>query len=755
MPKLTHASTPSLWITTWVALLMSFVNVGTNATIAAQGKVVQEKVDREKATQEETDQSESAQTLKFGFADQVKLGHWVPVQIPADWAADADEYSITTMDGDESPVTFTGPLEDANTAYVRFGKKFGSVKVELLKAGDMLRTFQSDKSDLEHLKFSKSTELLTVVIGGNEGLVANIKSSIAAESSNGDTTTVSLPAVAGLPEEALGWQSVNRLVISTASLENIRDVSPRVWTAIADWVESGGDLVLIGDPKNIDSFADAGPLATLVPGQVQQVVQMKTSRDLERFVGTSRRQLIGRDDDSLPMLKVTPAENATVVAEVNDLPLLVRSVRGFGRLSFCALSLENDRLVQWPSLAALVEKIIASDDQQKNQKMRSDLAKRSTTGLTHSGYTDMLGQLRVPLDDFSTVRFLPFTLIAVLITLYILCVAVGDYFFLKKILRKMELTWITFPLLALLFCGLAFAISKATRPAQLQINQMEIIDFDLTSGASRGTAWVNLYAPSGETVDVDLETSTSFQLDIGQQIVSWQGLPGDGLGGMGNEVSTGFKKLPYQQIVSTPQDGNVSVSLKQLPLQVASTKPLLISYKIANPENFSSQLSVKRDRLEGTFKNPLSVPLYNGKIFFGDYVYLLKKPLQPDVVTLVESDAKERTLRSYLNRRAPKGGGGNEIGRSQNQPWDPDEKSLTRIADVMMFYEAAGGQKYTGLSNGYHREIDFSRLLRLGQAVLVGQTESGSRIKIDGQDVSDNYDSNITMVRIVLPVTKN
>ena len=616
LPKSTQPSMPSLWITVWVALLLiSSVSLGTNSAFAAQENIVQDKSDSENLSQR----------LKFGFADQVKLGHWVPVTLPTDWAGDADEYSITTIDGDESPVTFTGQLDDSKTAYVRFGKKFGSVKITLLRSGDVVKNFQADKSDLEHLQFSKSTDLLTVIIGGNDGLVANIKSSIAAESSDGDTNTVSLSSAAGLPEDTLGWQSVNRLIVSTASLENVGDISPRVWAAVAEWVKSGGDLVLIGAPGNLEMLSAAGSLANLVPGEVKQVVQMKTSRDLERFVGTSRRQLIGRDDEFLPMLKVVPEENAIVVAEVNDQPLLVRVVRGFGRLSFCALGLENDRLVEWPSHSALVEKVIASDDQRTNQKVRSDLAKRSTAGLAHSGYTDMLGQLRVPLDDFSTVRFLPFTLIAVLITIYILCVAVGDYFFLKKILRKMELTWITFPLLALLFCGLAFAISKATRPAELQINQMEIIDFDLVEGASRGTAWVNLYAPTGETVDVDLETSTSFGLDIGQQIVSWQGLPGDGLGGMGNEISTGFKKLPYQQIVSSPEDGDVNVSLQQLPLQVASTKPLLISYEIANPESFSSQLAVRRDRLEGTFKNPLGVPLYNGKIFFGDYVYLLKK----------------------------------------------------------------------------------------------------------------------------------
>ena len=391
LPKSTQPSMASLWSTVWVAfLLISFVSIVTNTVIAAQEKVVQDK----------TNSGDLSKTLKFGFADQVKLGHWVPVNIPADWAGDADEYFITTMDGDESPVTFTGPLGNSHTAYVRFGKKFGSVKITLLKSGDVVKTFQADKSDLEQLKFLKSTELLTVVIGGNDGLVANIKSSIAAESSDGDTTTVSITTSAELPKDALGWQSVNRLVISTASLRKAGETSPRVWAAIADWVKAGGDLVLIGAPQSVEMISAAGSLANLVPGEVQQVVQMKTSRDLERFVGTSRRQLIGRDDDPLPMLKVVPAANATVVAEVNDHPILIRDVRGFGRISFCALNLENDRLTQWPSHAVLVEKVIAVDDQRKTQTVRSDFTKSSTAGLAHSGYTDMLGQLRVPLDNF-------------------------------------------------------------------------------------------------------------------------------------------------------------------------------------------------------------------------------------------------------------------------------------------------------------------------------------------------------------------
>ena len=687
--------------------------------------------------------------------------------LPAEWTEFANQldqqgnkksltYSFSTIDGDESPVTYSGPLNSSNQIYVRFGKRFGTIRFELFEDGKIVREMEGNKS-FEDLQFAKSTEMLTVVLGADEDLLAKIKSAIVVQSPDDETLTVAVTSHTALPTDPLGWDSVNRLIIHPAAIENVAEMDPAIWDAIDQWVKSGGDLTLIAAPDQPDLFLNddgiGGKLKKLIPGTPKGVWEMKNSRELERFVGTSQRQLIGRDDEPLKMLEIEPDADAITVASSDDHPVLVRSAHGFGRISFCSLDLSDRRLMEWPSYASLLEKVIAEDDTSSSLTNRQETG-RSKEGLAHYGYSDLLGQLRVPLDDFSEVRFLPFTLIAALITLYILCVAVGDYFFLNKVLKKMELTWITFPLIALLFCSLAFGISVMTRPADIQINQMEIIDIDLIDGASRGTAWVNIYAPTAEKIDVELESKTAFDLDIGQQIVSWQGLPGDGLGGMDNEVSTGFKQLAYEQTFTASSEGEFDVSLKQLPLQVASTKPLLIQYKVAAPENFSSQLSVGRGRLEGTFKNPLDVTIYNGRIFFGDYVYLLKKPLLPDVVTLIESNTKERTLSSHLKRNTAGGVDGNEAGRSKNSPWDPQEKNLTRIADVMMFYEAAGGQGYTGLTNGYHREIDFSKLLRLGKAVLVGQIESGSRIKINGADVSDRYDSNITMIRILLPVDK-
>ena len=274
----------------------------------------------------------------------------------------------------------------------------------------------------------------------------------------------------------------------------------------------------------------------------------------------------------------------------------------------------------------------------------------------------------MPLDDFSTVRFIDFTLIAILIALYIICISVGDYFLLDRLVKKMELTWITFPLIALVFCGIAWGIARATRPARLQINQMEIIDIDTNEDYSRGTAWVNIYSPSGQNVDVAVSPTTAIGLDVTSSSVTWQGLPGDGLGGLETETTTGFKRTGYRQDAGDGGSNENGYQIHQMPLQVSSTRSLVSQFKIQNPPAINSQLKVQRDRLSGTLENPLDVTLYNGKVFFGNYVYLLKKPLQPGGVVYLDTDADEKTIRTVLNRRSSQGNSDRELGKTQSLP---------------------------------------------------------------------------------------
>jgi hypothetical protein len=74
---------------------------------------------------------------------------------------------------------------------------------------------------------------------------------------------------------------------------------------------------------------------------------------------------------------------------------------------------------------------------------------------------------------------------------------------------------------------------------------------------------------------------------------------------------------------------------------------------------------------------------------------------------------------------------------------------------VMMFYAEAGGERYTGLSNGYQSFVDLSGLLSTDRAILVAQGPADQRAATlldDGQPMTDPQDRHLTVYRFVLPV---
>ena len=50
-----------------------------------------------------------------------------------------------------------------------------------------------------------------------------------------------------------------------------------------------------------------------------------------------------------------------------------------------------------------------------------------------------------------------------------------------------------------------------------------------------------------------------------------------------------------------------------------------------------------------------------------------------------------------------------------------DRATADELLNVMMFYDAAGGQSFAGLPNRYQSYCDLSRLLELGRAILVAE----------------------------------
>ncbi len=125
-----------------------------------------------------------------------------------------------------------------------------------------------------------------------------------------------------------------------------------------------------------------------------------------------------------------------------------------------------------------------------------------------------------------------FSWVAGLLVLYLLLLGPLDFFGLHKLGRP-QWTWFTFPLIVLAFCLLAIWLSQRWKGNRVAINQIDVVDVDLEQGTVRGTTWANVYSPRAARLDIDLvpQPAVSTTAEPGM-LLSWNGLPGTGLGGM-------------------------------------------------------------------------------------------------------------------------------------------------------------------------------------------------------------------------------
>src|SRR5205814_8375374 len=97
--------------------------------------------------------------------------------------------------------------------------------------------------------------------------------------------------------------------------------------------------------------------------------------------------------------------------------------------------------------------------------------------------------LRRHVDTFDGVPVISFGWVAVFIVLYILLIGPVEYFFLKKVLGRLELTWVTFPLIVVTVSAAAYFTAYAVKGRDLKVNKVDVVDVDPASGRVYGRCW--------------------------------------------------------------------------------------------------------------------------------------------------------------------------------------------------------------------------------------------------------------------------
>jgi hypothetical protein len=702
--------------------------------------------------------------VELGFKNHFKVGSWTPVRIDIDGtpSGEKQQVEVTVEDSDGVPTTASAPLtteagdhNSSATVYTKVGRIGSVIQVSLVDgerqvAEQTLRPDAKARPNSTAIALSATAELI-VSFGPSPFGLQDAFPNREADAGQSARQVVELTRVADLPTDWFGYDAVDVFVISAGNGDLCRELAAdrTRFDALARWVELGGRLVVMCDgDAGKRLLAPDGPLARFAPGKLAEAVRLPETGSLEHFAGAAPPISIA-PGAVLRVPRFVDVEGNIEVSgsqKLADLPVVVRSARGFGEIAFAGVDFSQPLLANWSGRGAFLQALL-----------RPYLATigpgDATQRLVTRGYNDLGGALRQRLGkSFASIAPIGFPVVAGLAILYIVFLGPLDYLFVNRWLRKPWVAWVTFPLIVLGFCGAAMSLAAWRNGGAVSTaNRLELVDVDTLAGRARGTLWTSLYSPTATKFDLSVkgpEVHTDTKQDK-EALLSWWGLPGSGIGGMqSGGIDLGIVHSGYRY-------GSDRSSLLGVPILASATKSVISRWTSPVSTMIDAELADRDGLAVGSITSRADFPLQNVRLLYGSWAYRLGN-LNAGKRVEVGEQLSPRKVKTIVTRDVL-GETGTGTGTSEGQLFSPEKASAKEILSLMMFYEAAGGYGFAHLPNRYQAYCDLSRTLELGRAILIADAaEPVARLVDDatGVAVGDKQDDSTVVYRFVLPVKR-
>ncbi|MBV9124881.1 MAG: hypothetical protein JO112_16120, partial [Planctomycetes bacterium] len=444
-----------------------------------------------------------------------------------------------------------------------------------------------------------------------------------------------------LPTEWFGYGAVDCLILPTGSnpdfLKALLNDQQGRKEALAEWVRRGGRLVLSTGHYQDLAKELLARLQMALPVDIQGTLDVPRLEGLERWLVDRRppplvNQPLARQPGVTPpieMARLEPRPGAAGEILVSQSggagthPLIVRAAHGLGQVTLIAFDLDRAPFTSWGGQADFWYKLLDIPRPQPNPTDQAAAA-NPYPGYGENPSGELATSLQRNLEDFAGVPVISFGWVALFIFLYILVVGPLDYLFLKKVVKRLEWTWLTFPVVVITVSVLAYAAAYYLKGNEQKINKLDLIDVDLASpqGAIYGHTWFAIFSPRTQHYTIGLEpahpvwTPDSADNNAGV-LVSWLGRPEEGFGGYGRTRSQGFFRSAYEYAPA-------AAGLEDVPLQVWATKTFQASWERPLSPQGPAPLEVNLHRSQsdpqlivGTITNRLPVPLEDAYLISG------------------------------------------------------------------------------------------------------------------------------------------
>ncbi len=708
---------------------------------------------------------------RIGFSGVYKLGCWAPIDIELRGGTQAwtGAVVVTVPDSDGVPThVATDPSRpvgidpDQTTSvrlFVRVGQAMSPIEVKFLSADGKVRAKRKFYAGPEPQAGIvpgglPATNRVLLEFGSSLGLGEAVQSNANSNESM-KTRITRIETADELPTRWYGYESIETVLLATSDAELYRPLlqnQARI-EALHNWVQRGGRLVFFCAENAEELLAGKGVLARFSPGKFEKMERLAQAQPLAAFSGSeepiTRDRRIQLQVPSL--LDVQGDILASAGRSATNVPLVVRTRHGLGEVVFVGLDFDRPPLRDWGGRTSFIRRLLDMQDSKENKQSSES-----------QDLEDLSSHLRNSLDkQFVGVDVVPFAVVAALVGAYILLIGPGDYFLVKRIFRRTELTWITFPLIVLGVSAGAYLLANRMKGDQLLVNQIEIIDVDLSDDTTvdnsfvRGTVWTHFFTPQVDEYNLRLQPHFlgRSELEESEQLVSWLGLPGYALGGM---QASGSQTSVFDAGYSF---GPSLASMQRLPVQVWSTKTITArwSAQVAPPLQITLQQDGE-ELLVGQVENTSGVELADCILLYGRWAYDLGR-LSTGTTAKIDDTLQPRTVRTLLTSVTAGDTTVNRLTEDGTVPFSSAQWDVSRLVKAMMFYGAVNGPRYTGKTLRYQSFVDLSALLKSdSQAILLAKCDApGSAWLADEQrlakdDEASNAERRWTYYRFVLPI---
>lgn len=712
----------------------------------------------------------SIEKVEVGFRGWSKVGEWTPVWATLSSSADRQvTIVVDAPDPDDNlasysshSVAMTAGVPARFEACVRSGRTNGELLVRVVDAqGHLLasrRVSPGQDPDTAYRPALKLVTPLWITVGKLDLAVADADGEGSAASSN--PRVVALDSVNELPTHWQSLQSVEMLILPTGRLvgggqSRLAQISAERDAVLRNWVRQGGHLLVSVAGEEVEEFKQSLLAAWQIPVTVEGQFPLRQLSSLESFSGLNAPLRIS---GAISAAKFVNADfsNVLVRDSGSSHPLVASIPFGFGRVTLVGLDLEAPPLAGWPGLKSVLQRVAGTET---GAPTRGG-ARKANRQLSHVGVSDLATQFQQTHEDFSAVERPSYWSVMGLILLYVAVIGPLDYFLVHRVLRRPELTWFSFALLAAGAVGLAAWSAGRINGGGLQVNQLNLVDVDAAGGTTRNTTWTSLYSAEHRRYSVAVEPGGEIDTTKASPAaeLAWLAAPENSVGGLYRSSAAVFGGRGYRFSAD-------AASVENLPVEHWSTKSLSATWsgELSKPLVECHLENLGTGQLRGSLTLHFNEPLEECMLVANGWAYLpttAEATLKPGVEWQLRGDrgVRQRDLKALLTGEKQTRHKKDETSKASTaeitttiEPYQPLGRNRGQQVRILTFHEATGGSAYTGLTNAALRNLELTDLMQLGRAVLVGRiATSPARVVIDGQPVTPA--SQATWVRLVLPV---